>query len=110
MGNSTKFHGLFDLRDDGMIVYSRALDSNAAIRGDLVGQNFFDKFDGTGESVDFRLQFYEFVKSRRGVESIVLDSTQGNARLKNKVLITRAYENDDHSPHERFMLEILEDV
>lgn len=108
MANSMDLYGLYDLGDDGTILYSHDGSCQPTVRPELVGRNFFEDVSGVDNMPDFRLQFYTFVRSRKAVESFILNSESGNARRKTKVHMARAFENDNHSPHERVMLVIRE--
>lgn len=108
MANSTDLYGLYDLGGDGTILYSHDGACRPSARPELVGRNFFDDVTGFDNMPDFRLQFYTFVRSRKAVDSFTLDLDSGNARRKTKVHMARAFENDNHSPHERVMLVIRE--
>ncbi len=108
MANSTDLYGLYDLGDDGTILYSHDGTSRPSTRPELVGRNFFEDVSGFADFPDFRLQFYSFVRSRKAVDSFTLDSNSGSARCKTKVHMARAFENDNYSPHERVMLVIRE--
>ena len=108
MANSTNLYGLYDLGDDGTILYSHDGACRPSARPELVGRNFFEDVSGFDNIPDFRLQFYSFLRSRKAVESFILDSASGIARCKTKVYMARAFENDNHSPHERVMLVIRE--
>lgn len=108
MANSTDLYGLYDLGGDGTILYSHDGACRPSSRPELVGRNFFDDVTGFDNMPDFRLQFYTFVRSRKAVGSFTLDLDTANARCKTKVYMARAFENDNHSPHERVMLVIRE--
>ncbi len=108
MANSMDLYGLYDLGDDGTILYSHDGACQPSIRPELVGRNFFDDAAGFDNMPDFRLQFYTFVRSRKAVESFILDLDSGNEQRKTKVHMARAFENDNHLLHERVMLVIRE--
>ena len=108
MGNSTNFYGLYELRDDGTILYSHDGAGQPSVRPELVGQNFFEDISGFENIRDFRLYFYNFVRSRKAVDSFVLDKGVGNLNGKTRILMARASEKDNYSSHERVMLVIRE--
>lgn len=106
MANSTDFYGLYDLGGDGTILYSHDDACRPASRPELVGRNFFEDLSPVADIPDFRLHFYTFIRSRKAVDSFVLDS--GNASRKTKIHMARAFENDNDSARERVMLVIRE--
>jgi len=87
--------GLFELRNDGTILYSRFRQNNQLINtdDDFAGRNFFEEIAGFDNVKDLQKMFNDFVKSRQFTDNFIFACRYGEDIVPVKVMMVRAYEN-----------------
>ena len=92
--------GLYELSDDGTVLYSRAR-SEEGLREpaqDLIGQDFFRDIAPFENTDDLRRHFRRFITSDRPVDTFIFDCLIRSEVVRAKIYMTRAYEHDrDHN-------------
>src|SRR5690348_16772583 len=99
-GMNADVFGLYELSNDGTILYSRARrESGLADRGDgIIGRDFFREIFQCQNIEDLRRHFRGFITGARSADSFVFDCFFEREVIRAKIFMTRAYENDyDHS-------------
>jgi len=98
---------LFELADDGTVIYSRphvaALNDG---RDGLEGQNFFDETFGFIDIAEYRQDFRSFVKSNKAAASFVWRRQAAGTSVDTKVLMTRVYQTGAGNKTGAVMMEI----
>lgn len=98
----TPFYWLFELEDDGTVIYSRPhLDDTG-----LEGHNFFDESLGFEDIPKYRQHFYSFIKSKKAAASFIWRCTSAEGSMDTKVLMTRAFQTGSYPPTGVVMMEI----
>lgn len=109
---SANASGLFELKNDGTIVYSRFRQNNNLISADseLVGHNFFDDVAGFENSRELRRLFNNFVKSSKFTDNFVFDCRFPDKIVRVRVMMVRAFENSFPNPSDIVILDIRNGV
>jgi hypothetical protein len=98
---------LFELEDDGTVIYSRP---HLAEFGDgsdaLEVHNFFDETFGFENIAEYRQNFRSFVKSNKAVASFVWRRSSAGESVDTKVLMTRVFQTGACPPTCVVMMEI----
>lgn len=98
-GVSGEVFGLYELSNDGTILYSRPRDRDGLHEAEprIVGQDFFRDIFPCQNTEDLRRHFRRFITSDRAVDTFVFDCMFEREIVRAKIFMTRAYENDhDH--------------
>lgn len=100
--------GLFELKDDGTVLYSRFREDGQLINTDedFAGHNFFEEIAGFDNIKDLQRMFNEFVESRQFTDQFVFACRYGERIVPVKVMVVRAYENNIYNHDEIFILDI----
>jgi hypothetical protein len=87
--------GLFELKNDGTVLYSRFRQNNQLINAtnELVGQNFFEEIAGFENARELRRIFNNFVKSNQFTDNFVFDCRFAEKTVPVRVMMVRAFEN-----------------
>lgn len=93
---ATNTSGLFELSNDGHVLYSRFRRNNELINAtpELVGQNFFDEIAGFENAKDLWRIFNNFVKSNQFTDNFVFDCRYAEKTVPVRVMMVRAFENN----------------
>ena len=95
-GASKDVFGLYELADDGTILYSR-LRTGEELKGpehQIVGKDFFRDIARFENTDDLRRHFKSFIKGDRPADTFVFDCLFQTEVVRAKVFMTRAYEVD----------------
>ena len=92
---------LFELADDGTVIYSRPHSFDA-----FEGQNFFDQGLGFEDISRCRHHFRSFIESNKAAASFTWRCSAMGLSMDTKVLMTRAYNTGSDSPKGVVMMEI----
>lgn len=100
--------GLFELSDEGTILYSRTrlgsgLDTPSR---EHVGQDFFHDIVGCENKDDLRRHFRRFISGGRRVDAFVFDCRFESETVRTKIFMTRAFETDDDHAGEIVIMDI----
>jgi len=99
-GVGSEVFGLYELTDDGTILYSRprAADGLHDAEHGVVGRDFFRDVFPCQNVDDLRRHFRRFIMEARPVDTFVFDGLFEEEIVRAKIFMTRAYENDqDHA-------------
>lgn len=109
---SANTSGLFELKYDGTIIYSRFRQNDRLINAnsELVGCNFFEDVAGFDNSGDLQRLFNNFVKSRRFTDNFVFDCRFSDEVVRVRVMMVRAFENTYPNPSDIVILDIRNGV
>jgi hypothetical protein len=104
--------GLFELKNDGTVLYSRFRQNNQLINtsNELVGQNFFEEIAGFENAKDLRRLFNNFVKSNQFTDNFVFDCRFADKTVPVRVMLVRAFENSYPNPGDIVILDIRNGV
>jgi hypothetical protein len=96
-GENVGVFGLYELSDDGTILYSRprgqlGLDQPTP---EFVGQDFFHDIVGCENKDDLRRHFRQFIVGGRPVDAFLFDCLFEREIVRTKIFMTRAFETDD---------------
>jgi hypothetical protein len=96
-GNRAEVFGLYELSDDGTILYSRARAGNQLREpsDDIVGRDFFGDIVQFQNANDLRGHFRRFIAGSRPADTFLFDCRYGSEVVKTKIFLTRAYETDN---------------
>jgi hypothetical protein len=98
---------LFELGDDGTVLYSRPHIAELSDgRDGPEGQNFFDEMFGFDDISEYRQNFKSFVKSNKAAASFVWRRKAAGQSVDAKVLMTRVFQTDTDQPKGAVMMEI----
>jgi len=98
---------LFELADDGTVIYSRPhIAATNDGRNGLEGQNFFDETFGFIDIAEYRQDFRSFVKSNKAAASFVWRRQAAGTSVNTKVLMTRVYQTGAGNKTGAVMMEI----
>ena len=88
--------GLYELSDDGTILYSRSRegDSLREANAGSIGQDFFRDIFKCQNIEDLRRHFRSFIAGDRPVDTFTFDCLYESEVIRAKVFMTRAFEND----------------
>lgn len=100
--------GLFELKMDGTIIYSRFRQNNRleSSNTELIGHNFFEDVAGFENSRDLRRLFNNFVRSSKFTDSFVFDCRFSEEIVRVRVMLVRAFENSYPNPRDIVILDI----
>ena len=109
---SANTSGLFELKNDGTVVYSRFRQNNRLINpnSELIGANFFEDIAGFENARDFRRLFNNFVKSNKFTDNFMFDCRFSNEIVRVRVMMVRAFENNYPNPSDIIILDIRNGV
>jgi hypothetical protein len=93
---------LFELDDDGTVIYSRPHVADT----ELEGHNFFDECLGFEDIPRYRQHFYSFIKSKKAAASFIWRCSSARGSVDTRVLMTRAFQTGSYPPTGVVMMEI----
>jgi hypothetical protein len=99
-GGNAEVFGLYELANDGTILYSRVRNDSGLHDAEpaFIGQDFFRDIFLCQNIDDLRRHFRRFITGDRPVDSFVFDCLFEREIVRAKIFMTRAYENDyDHA-------------
>lgn len=99
-GEGLEVFGLYELADDGTILYSRPRDADGLhdAEQEVVGRDFFRDVFPCQNVADLRRHFKRFIMEARPVDTFIFDGLFEEEIVRAKIFMTRAYENDnDHA-------------
>jgi hypothetical protein len=99
-GEGTEVFGLYELANDGTILYSRPRSSNGMDDPEqrIVGRDFFREMFPCQNMEDLRRHFRRFITGDQSVDTFVFDYIFEQEIVRAKIFMTRAHENDhDHA-------------
>lgn len=102
MQNERQTYWLFELDDDGTVIYSRPHIAD----NDMEGHNFFDECRGFEDLPKYRQHFYSFIKSKKAAASFIWRCSSDNGSMDTKVMMTRAFQTGSYPPTGVVMMEI----
>lgn len=104
-GNSS---GLFELSNDGIVLYSRFRRDNQLLNADadLVGHNFFEEIAVFENAGDLHRIFTNFIKSNKFTDNFVFDCRFAEETVRVRVMMVRAFENKYPDPSDIVILDI----
>ena len=104
--------GLFELKMDGTVIYSRFRQNNRLINAssELVGHNFFEDVAGFENSKDLRRIFNNFISSSKFTDNFVFDCRFSDEIVRVRVMLVRAFENTYPNPSDIVILDIRNGV
>jgi hypothetical protein len=97
---------LFELKDDGTVIYARPQLAGHDGRDGLEGHNFFDETFGFDDIAEYRQHFKSFVKSNKAVAKFVWRRKAAGKSVDTKVLMTRVFQSGASQPTGAVMMEI----
>jgi len=105
---ATNTSGLFELKDDGTVLYSRFRKDNQLLNAipEMVGHNFFDEIAGFENARDFRRIFNNFISSNKFTDNFVFDCRFTDETVRVRVMMVRAFENRYPNPSDIVILDI----
>ena len=85
---------LFELKNDGTVLYSRLRKNNQLLNADaeIVGHNFFEDFAGFENVRDLRRLFNNFVKSNKFTDNFTFECRFPEEIVRVRVMLVRAFE------------------
>jgi hypothetical protein len=94
--SSTNVFGLYELSNDGTILYRRARTDNGLSEPEatIVGRDFFRDIGGCENIEDLRHHFRRFISGDQPVDIFNFDCRIEREVVRAKVFLTRAYEHD----------------
>lgn len=100
--------GLFELDDDGMILYYRAdeKDNPKIPTSDLVGHNLIKDFTALAQAAEFRDHLNNFRQSRAPADSFHLNFPLEDGWLKVKVLLAHIREQSENGAADSTLVHI----
>lgn len=107
-GESLKVFGLYELSDEGTILYTRPRGAHGLDRpsSEFVGHDFFHDIVGCDNKDDLRRHFRQFISGSRPVEAFVFDWMYEQQTVRTKIFMTRAFETDDMRANEIIIMDI----
>ena len=93
---STNVFGLYELANDGTILYTRPRTNEGLSEPEqtVVGRDFFREICGCMNIDDLRRHFRRFITSDRSVDTFIFDCMFEQETVRTNIFMTRAYEND----------------
>lgn len=88
--------GLFELSNDGTVLYSRAARRDSAAEHDIVGRDFFREVAQFANTEDLRHHFRSFLTSARPADSFGFECLYREKSVKTKITMTRGHETDSN--------------
>lgn len=100
--------GLFELSEDGTILYSRLSSDghSCGIKQSLIGRDFFDEIYHFQNAEDIRKHFSAFLKSNNSSENFTLLCNFGEGLQPIKVMFVRISENTFNKQSKSIIVEI----
>ena len=100
--------GLFELNNDGTVLYSRFRLNNRLTNADteLVGHDFFEEVAGFENARELRRIFNNFVKSNKFTDNFIFDCRFPGEVVRVRVMLVRAFENSYPNPADIVILDI----
>ena len=98
-GEGTEVFGLYELSNDGTILYSRprSVDRSSDPEQRIIGKDFFRELFPCQNMEDLRRHFRRFITGAQSVDTFVFDCIFDQEIVRAKIFMTRAHENDyDH--------------
>src|SRR5688572_25830867 len=95
-GANADVFGLYELTDDGTILYSRPR-SEEGLRppiAEAIGRDFFRDIARFQNTDDLRRHFRRFITDDRSVDTFVFDCLFDTEVVRAKIFMTRAHETD----------------
>ena len=92
--------GLYELSDDGTVLYSRARTEGNLTEParEIIGQDFFHDIARFQNMNDLRSHFRRFITGSQPADTFLFDCLYDSEVVRTKVFLTRAYEVDtDHA-------------
>jgi hypothetical protein len=98
---------LFELADDGTVIYSRPhiVETNNGSDA-LEGHNFFDETFGFEDIAEYRRHFRTSVKSNKAAANFIWRRSDAGKSIDTKVFMTRIYQTGASDPTGAVMMEI----
>lgn len=96
-GGNVGVFGLYELSDQGTILYSRPRRENVldGPSPEYVGRDFFHDIVGCENKDDLRRHFRRFITDGRSVDAFAFDCMFERKIVRTKIFMTRAFEMDD---------------
>jgi len=100
--------GLFELKNDGMVLYSRFRLNNRVVNSgsELTGQNFFEEIADFDNVKDLRQIFNRFVESRQFTDNFLFTCLFSEGAVPVRVTMVRAFENSYPEHNDIVILDI----
>lgn len=97
IGEGVAVFGLYELSDEGTILYSRLRGSDGlnTPATETVGRDFFYDIVGCDNRDALRRHFRQFVSGSRPVDAFLFDCLFEEEIVRTKISLTRAFETDD---------------
>ncbi len=105
---SANTSGLFELKNDGTVIYSRFRQENKLTNADpdLIGCNFFDDVAGFENAGDLRRIFNNFVRSNKFTDNLIFECRFADESVRVRVMMVRAIENSFPNTSDIVILDI----
>ena len=109
---ATNSSGLFELNNDGTVLYSRLRQDNRLLNADteIIGHNFFEEIAGFENVRDLRRIFNNFLKSNKFTDNFIFDCRFPNEVVRVRVMMVRAFENSYPNPADIVIMDIRNGV
>lgn len=100
--------GLYELSNDGTILYSRSRTENGLRQpsAEFIGRDFFRDIARCENIEDLRRHFRGFIFSDRPVDNFDFVYVEGSEAIPAKVFLTRAHETDQDHEGEIVIMDI----
>ncbi|HKP70919.1 MAG TPA: hypothetical protein VJV05_16640 [Pyrinomonadaceae bacterium] len=107
-GDRAGVFGLYELTDNGTILYSRQRRSDElqASMPEVIGRDFFHDFVDCDNRDDLRRHFRRFVTDRRPVDAFLFDYRFDREVIRTKIHMTRAFESEDDHGSEIVIMDV----
>jgi|SRR5215203_5626971 len=108
----TNSSGLFELNNDGTVLYSRFRKNNQLLNtnSEMVGHNFFEDIAGFENVRDLRRIFNNFVRSNKFTDNFIFECRFSEEVVPVRVMMVRAFENSFPNPADIVILDIRNEV
>ena len=108
IGEDVGVFGLYELSDEGTILYSRPRGSDGLRESisETVGRDFFRDIVGCDNREDLRSHFRRFLSGHRPVDAFLFDCLFERTVVRTKIFMTRAFENDVDDAKEIVIMDI----
>ena len=105
---ATNSSGLFELNNDGTVLYSRFRQNDRLINAstELVGHNFFEEVAGFENARELRRIFNNFVKSNKFTDIFIFECRFPDEVVRVRVMMVRAFENSYPNPEDIVIMDI----
>ena len=109
---SANSSGIFELNNDGTVLYSRFRQNNQLENpnSEMVGHNFFEDIAGFENARELRRIFNNFVKSNKFTDNFLFDCQFPDEKVRVRVMMVRAFENSYPNPADIVILDIRNGV